>query len=122
MLNEHSVSQKEAGTFRRWFQDDYFDLIVWYEMRNRSITGFQLCYDKQADEHAFMWHVQSGFSHHAVDDSRSAHRHPATPVLVDDGIFPFDEIIVKFRESSAGIDPAVSNLVIAKLTEYSQGG
>jgi len=121
MLKETTVSQKEPNTFRRWFQDTYFDLIVWYDMEDRSISGFQLCYDKPSDEHAFLWHKNSGFSHHAVDDSRSQHKHPATPLLVGDGIFPVEMIITRFRESSKEIDPVVRNLVIEKLSEYSAG-
>ncbi len=120
MLKESFASQKEPDIFRRWFDDDYFDLIIWYDTTDRSITGIQLCYDKKADEHAFMWHRASGFSHHAIDDTRSHYKHPASPLLVDDGIFPFEEIIGKFRERSENIDPSVRDFVIAKLEEYSK--
>jgi len=45
MLKELNVAQKEEDIFRRWFKDDYFDLIVWYNRNDYSIRGFQLCYD-----------------------------------------------------------------------------
>jgi hypothetical protein len=120
MLRESYVSQKEESVFRRWFQDEYFDLIVWYDLDTRLISGFQLCYDKHKNEHAFTWHKDSGFSHNKIDDSRSLHRHPATPILVDDGVFPFETIMGKFITSSYNIDAAVRDLVIEKLTEYSR--
>ncbi len=120
MLHESYVSQKETNVFRRWFQDEYFDLIVWYDLETKLITGFQLCYDKNRDEHAFTWHKNIGFSHNRIDDARADHRHPATPILVADGMFPFEEILERFRASSAGIDEAIRSLVIEKLAEYSR--
>jgi hypothetical protein len=120
MIRESDVSQKEPGVFRRWFHDDYFDIIVWYGIEHKTITGFQICYDKTRNEHAIMWNRDTGFSHHAIDDSRSQYKHPATPILVDDGIFPFEKIIGRFRESSTNMDPVIRSLIIEKLTEYSK--
>ncbi len=119
MLQESYVSQKEDSVFRRWFQDEYFDLIVWYDLDTKLIAGFQLCYDKNKNEHAFTWHKDYGFGHNKIDDSRSLHRHPATPILVDDGIFPFETILNRFMGSSGGIDAVIRDLVIEKLTGYS---
>ena len=46
MLTEFKgVRQREEEGIRRWFFDDYFDLIIWYD-NNHQIEGFQLCYDK----------------------------------------------------------------------------
>lgn len=42
------VRQIPNDGFRRWFTDEDFDLIVWYE--DDKITGFQLCYDKKEME------------------------------------------------------------------------
>jgi len=120
MLHESHVSQKEKNVFRRWFQDEYFDLIVWYDIKNKIIEGIQLCYDKNKDEHAFTWHRSAGFSHHKIDDSRALYRHPATPILVNDGVFPFDEIIQKFNSSSECIDKEIKDLVIEKMAEFSK--
>jgi hypothetical protein len=119
MLHESHVSQKEENNFRRWFQDEYFDLIVWYDLETEQISGFQLCYDKNKNEHAFTWHKDSGFSHNKIDDSRAPGSHPATPILIDDGVFPFRIIMGKFIASSCNIDAAIRNLVIEKLTGYS---
>jgi hypothetical protein len=120
MLHESPVSQKEKNVFRRWFQDEYFDLIVWYNIENDVIDGFQLCYDKNRDEHAFTWHRAAGFGHHKIDDSRAPFSHPATPILINDGVFPFDEIIQKFNCSSGALDKKIKDMVIEKLTEFSK--
>jgi len=58
MLTEiRNARQVEGEGFRRWFTDDYFDLIVWYGDQNAMI-GFQLCYDKQGKERALTWTVE----------------------------------------------------------------
>ncbi len=41
IVEKKDARQIENEGFRRWFTDDFFDLIVWYE--NKEITGFQLC-------------------------------------------------------------------------------
>ncbi len=47
MLRElKQVRQHKGEPRRRWFNDDYFDLIVWFSEKD-SISGFQLCCDKE---------------------------------------------------------------------------
>jgi hypothetical protein len=38
----------------RWFKDDYFDLIVWFDT-HRRVSGLQLCCDMQGIESALTW-------------------------------------------------------------------
>ena len=53
MLSEFKgVKQNRTDGFRRWFLDDYFDLIVWYN-NSHDIEGFQLCYDKKYSENKY---------------------------------------------------------------------
>lgn len=119
MLREmKNVAQKEDGVFRRWFTDENIELIVWHDAGSREITGFQLCYDIQTNEHAFTWEKPGIFSHNKIDDRRGPMGHPATPVLVADGVFPFSRIIGDFTRNSAPIDEAIARLVIDKITEY----
>lgn len=40
MLKETPVAQKEKGLVRRWFEDEYFQLIVWYKNDSNTIIGF----------------------------------------------------------------------------------
>jgi hypothetical protein len=42
---------------RRWFSDEYFDLVVWQSVGN-GIVGFHLCYDKARTERAVSWTIR----------------------------------------------------------------
>jgi hypothetical protein len=118
MLEEIIVAQKEENVFRRWFEDDFFELILWYNLENYSVRGFQLCYDIRRDEHSFTWNDGAGFAHNRVDDGTRPLRHPSSPTLVEDGLFPARLILDRFIDSSAGIDRAIARLVLTKLNEY----
>ncbi|MBL8993039.1 MAG: hypothetical protein JNM63_06830, partial [Spirochaetia bacterium] len=40
------VFQPPGDLPRRWFTNEYFDLILWFENEDRkTLFGFQLCYD-----------------------------------------------------------------------------
>ena len=118
MLKEFkSVKQNDKEGYRRWFQDEYFDLIVWYD-RTGKIRGFQLCYDKDRDEHAITWLSKSGFSHNRIDDGEDFIGWNMTPILVPDGQFPYQEIIRRFEASSERIDPRVASFVLEQLRKY----
>lgn len=62
MIETIHSRRSEGALQRRWFSDDYFDLIVW-QNKNQDIVKFDLCYNKFKDEHAFVWNQQSGHSH-----------------------------------------------------------
>lgn len=119
MLKEFKRVRQVTGYFRRWYSDDYFDLIVWYDEASR-ITGFQLCYDRNRDEHAFTWRAGKGFSHNRVDDGEADYTvSKMSPILVPDGEFPVATVSARFAERSAQLDPEVRELVLAKLREFS---
>jgi hypothetical protein len=116
MLYEiQDVQQEEGGPFCLWFADREFDLFVWYN-EDKTIFGFQLCYQKGKDEKAFTWKQTSGFVHERVDLGTKA-RSNMTPVLVSDGVFPKDKIARLFLENSKEIDPEISKFVYAKILE-----
>src|SRR5512135_52445 len=102
MLKEH-ISDKEQPGGRRWFTDDYFDLIVWMGP-DGGIQGFQLCYDKFKSEHAVTWTGKDGFRHERIDDGESNPSKNLTPILLPDGNCPISDIIQRFFLASAGID------------------
>ena len=118
MLREIDAAQKEDDIFRRWFGDDYFELIVWYNRNDYSIRGFQLCYDIARNERSLTWTAGRGFAHTGVDDGSRPMRHPSSPTLVEDGIFPGQSVLDRFIRSCAGIDRVISRLVISKINEY----
>ena len=62
MLTEsRRVRQIKNEPRRRWFSDDYFDLIVWLG-NGHEIIGFQLCYDKFGIERALSWKKGEGYA------------------------------------------------------------
>ena len=121
MITEYQeVRQIENEPKRRWFGDQFFDLIVW-QSETDKIVGFQLCYSKGSGEHALTWEIDSGFEHRRVDDGESGDNlRKCTPVLTPDGTFDHEIISVRFRDASAEIDPIVANFVHSKLIRFSK--
>ncbi len=113
-----NINQKEAdrGIFRRWFGDEFFDLIVWYDTQH-TITGFQLCYNRIKNPHALTWKRDEGIYHDKIDEGRAYHD-KLTPILVADGLFRSDIIYDKFAEASSEIEEQIRNLVLNKIKEY----
>lgn len=116
------VRQIRGEGHRRWFTDDYFDLIVWYDGPSAdpsNVTGFQLCYDRGGYERALTWRRDRGYTHERVDTGESAPGSPkSTPILVADGVFDSSGVAERFREASRRIEPALADLVLEKLASY----
>ena len=110
-----NVYQKANDVFRRWFKDNYFDLIIWYD-EMKSIIGFQLCYDVQNNERAITY-SNGIFSHNKIDQGNLPTKN-LTPILVPDGLFDESIVIPKFDEASKNIDTNVRDYVYRKLSEY----
>ncbi len=102
---------------RRWFSDDYFDLIVWLR-DDSTVSGFQLCYDVQLKERALTWTHDKGFKHEHVDGGEENPAMNRTPILVPDGVFAVQEIIRQFVERSGMIDGTIRNFAVEKLKQY----
>ena len=123
MLSEIANPRQIPGEGpRRWFTDDYFDLIVWYNSNSPTIGGFQLCYDKEREERALSWRRDVGYDHKRIDDGEVSGRMKMTPVLIPDGTFDYKVIAERFRRESETIDPEIRDLVYERLMNYSQSG
>jgi hypothetical protein len=126
LVEYRNVRQIRGEGHRRWFSDDYFDLIVWYDSQRHGrshITGFQLCYDRGGYERALTWMRDRGYSHEKVDTgehmgSGGSGGMKATPILVTDGVFDSRDVAEKFREAAKGMDPDIADLVLDKLAGY----
>ncbi len=118
MLKEvESLKQQPGEDFCRWFRDDEFDLYVWTDSSG-TITGFQLCYDKPTDERALTWLAGKGFFHHRIDPGEQTPTKNRTPILVQDGVFRADAVVLRFAEHTASIDAKFAAFVMNKLKEY----
>ena len=119
MLTETpNVRQVENEHFRRWFTDEFFDLIVWIDDTG-VISGFQLCYDVGRNERALTWKRDHGYHHNGVDSGEDG---PGigkmTPILVADGEFNRHTIVSRFIAEAIEIDPDIYEFVVEKLREY----
>lgn len=113
MLKEiRAIADKNS----RWFSDDYFDLIVWYDEQGRA-DGFQLCYDKEGDERAFTWRKDQPPTHERIDSGEESPLKNRAPILVPDGLVSYADLIGRFRERAATIEPELFDLVLRKLSE-----
>ncbi|MCL4504071.1 MAG: hypothetical protein M1438_19785 [Deltaproteobacteria bacterium] len=115
MLKEYAQILQPEG--RRWFGDDYFDLIVW-SGKHGEIVGFQLCYDLGGDERALTWHEKTGFGHQRVDDGDLHRPFKATPILIADGECDAAAILRRFQEHSGLMDEQVAGFVLKKIETY----
>lgn len=119
MLKEYThVRQIQGESQRRWFSDDYFDLIVWLD-DDTTIVGFQLCYDVAKTQRAVTWQQGKGFTHHKIDDGENRPgKVKASPVLVPDGLFDSSTIAARFEAAAQEIDPAIADFVLEILRTY----
>ena len=104
---------------RRWLNDDFFDLIIWYRPDD-TIYGFQLCYDKPYWERALTWMSDRGFSHMQVDNGEQVYPPNQTPILVPDGSFPTDKVLHEFTRRGSALPLEVRQLVTDKISEFVQ--
>lgn len=122
-VERKNVRQIAGEGFRRWFSDQYFDLIVWYEDKAQAdagvVAGFQLCYDKKGQERALSWRWAAGFSHDLVDSGEVPGYAKMSPVLQHGGELP-ETVIERFRYSSLDVDLLIVSLVCTKLEEYQE--
>ena len=125
MLKEMKDTRQIPGEgYRRWFNDDAFDLFLWYPDDNpREPSGFQLCYGKSDTggihtDRALTWKRAEGFSHDAIDTGRYSPTEHRSPILVADGIFPKERITAEFDARSTGIGRDIRDFVLSKLREY----
>ena len=112
------VKQIPGEPHKRWFEDSYFDLLVW-ENESGQIVEFQLYYDKLHNQRSLTWKKQTGYTHSKVDDGEyKPGKYKSTPILIDDGDFDFVTIADKFENNSRGIDAKVSNFVVNKIRKF----
>ena len=110
MLREAKARQIPGEPRRRWFRDEDFDLFVWFAP-DETICGFQLCYDKQEDQHAFTWFAGCAATHHRVDEPDEAYAYGQSPMLVAGNALPAERVGMEFVAASVRLEPAIRTLV-----------
>jgi len=112
------VMQVKGEPRRRWFDDEYFDLIVWFEPGS-EIWGFQLCYDRERKPRALTWTRQHGYKHTGIDDGEHAvGASKSAPVLVADGAFDAPSVSARFEAAAGDVPPAILAFVLERLKAH----
>jgi hypothetical protein len=119
MLTKKSTGPADRDLDRRWFSDEYFDLIVWYESEDH-VHGFQLCYDKPGRERALTWTRGRGFLHMAVDAGELTPTENRAPTLIADGAFPASKVRHEFTFRSTALPTEIRELVTARIKEFEE--
>jgi hypothetical protein len=94
------------------------DVIIWID-ESRSITAFELYYDKNINEHVLVWRDGSGFSHLAVDDGeqKPVLSYKEAPILIPDGVFEADRVMRLFERTREDIPAELFKAVHHKLSK-----
>jgi hypothetical protein len=101
---------------RRWFSSSDMDVIIWLD-ESRSITAFELYYDKNVNEHVLVWRNGFGFSHLAVDDGeqKPVHNYKEAPILIPDGVFEADRVRRMFETTREDLPAELFKIVYHEL-------
>ena len=111
MLREIEGVADEPSMRRRWFHDDYFDLFVW-QTEKGEVALFQLCYGKETDERALVWHREAGLFHDGRDPAESARSKKGATA---------DPITDRFEAAAEGLPKAIRRTVSARIKDYLEG-
>jgi len=117
LLTEIKNLKQTAGEpAKRWFNNASMDLFVWHE--KNKIIGFQLCYDKEKNEKALSWYKGNGFQHQKVDDGENrSGRYKATPLLLQNESFEFNNITEEFKKHSLHLVGEIKGFILNKIKE-----
>ncbi len=117
MLAEIATTRTHSqGYRRRWYQSDTMDLYTWQTDLGRFV-GFQLAYDRGAEQRAITWLRGRGYFHARIDeDSRGLVA--TTPFLVPIDGFDVSRVHSEFRQSASELDRDVVLLVSRRLEAY----
>ncbi len=118
MLSEvTNLTQHDAGSHRRWFHDEFFDLYVWENFAG-EMQGFQLCYAKADQQRALRWSLERGYNHEGVDSPEDKPGRAMSAIFIADGVFDPDGIGAKFEQESMPLPSRVRDFVLDKIKGY----
>lgn len=121
LVENKNVRQRPDEGFRRWFLNDYLDLILWYESARGELTGFQLCYSRHHDERAFTWQ-RNKRSSHFVSSGADERGMPwiATAILHGDAGPVPGEVLQRLQEEQGELETSLLRLVIDAAEDYNR--
>ena len=109
MLREIEGVADEPSMRRRWFHDEYFDLFVW-QTEKGEVALFQLCYGKESDERALVWHREAGLFHDGKDPAARGKAAGAAEPITD-----------RFEAAASSLPKAIRRTVSGRIRDYLEG-
>lgn len=113
MFREFKGVRQEPGGRRRWFESTELELVLWLDDRS-ALSGFQLLYSLPDGDRALTWRAEGGFAHSRVDDGEGR-RMKMTPLLIADGIVPWEEVERRFRSQAGSLEAGLAEFVLTRL-------
>ncbi len=113
MLEELASKQDNPEEARRWWSDDYFDIILWFT--NAEINSFQICYDKNKNEYALLWNENKGFEYTKVDSGEAPYKMNKTPILLPAKNIDFNSLKNELLVRSKNMDDTIVTFILNKL-------
>lgn len=118
MLRESDkVRQVQGEPHRRWFWDDFFDLLVWDD--EGAVTGFQLKYQTSNGARMLTWQQGKRCKHHGIDEGDDdPTRFDMTRMLIRDGVFDHESVASEFHRRAEQMDAAVSVVILEHIQQF----
>jgi hypothetical protein len=114
LVEYKGVKQEAGGGSRRWFEDQSYELVVWY-LPDGSVEGFQILYYGKVAERALTWRSGEGFIHSRIDNGTDFPMKNLAPILLPNGNIPWPQVVREFEESSADLEPGLREFVKQRL-------
>jgi hypothetical protein len=121
LSENRSVRQRPEEGFRRWFLNEFFDIIVWYESSKGEPTGFQLCYNRNIDERAFTWQRGKQSSHY-VSSGSDEPRVPsiATAILHGDAGPVPEDVLSRLEADQGELDADLLDAILTRARDFNR--
>lgn len=117
LIEFRKVRERSAEETRRWFHNEYFDLIIWYD-KSYKVNAFKLCYDKLEDEKLLMWNNKGFISHELFNINEDLLKKVEQTKPGNQSFFVTDSVVNRFKNDSKTIDERIANFVYEKIIEY----
>jgi len=108
------VRQEPGKGLRLWFEDNLFELVVWYRP-DGSLDGFQIHYHCGHEQLALTWRGGHGFAHSLVDNGSRSPLKNLAPILLPNGSIPWPDVLREFDGSSATLEPDLRAFIRQRL-------
>lgn len=118
-MKEITKMRQSVKNKRKWYFGPTMELMVWYSSSVKTVTRFELAYQKHINEHIFVWDKRNGFSHYAVDDGeQQLTPYKQSPIMLLNGSFPGSTVLSEFRNNSSRVDRSIKNTICKRIEEF----